>query len=145
MDYLEEIKSLRKRNKKEDFEKNNIGRRLKFAREKLGLRQVDVYRALDIPQSNYDLLESGARTLYYEELNAIASFLNIKWEDKYRKHYPTYEKREVREISIVWLMFGHDKRKEWYEKEIEEIRQDFRRRERQLMERQFDIENKEKE
>lgn len=50
-----------------------IGKRLRFAREYLGLHQKDVAKALDIPRPSVSAIESGKRGVSAVELSRLSS------------------------------------------------------------------------
>jgi len=85
---------------------NNIGDRIKWAREALGLNCYEVATSVGIPPSNYNGRESGIRTYYPEEYMLISEFFNQKWQEKFTKQYPEYNGNPIKKIHVLWIMFG---------------------------------------
>lgn len=94
--------------KKQTFEENAMGKRLRFVRESLGLKILDIVNATGIPRATYADLEQGARSKYYEELLRLASFLDDKWQQSHSEKSPKYQGRTVPQVHLHWLMFGVD-------------------------------------
>lgn len=129
--------------KKSAKELNDLGSRLYWVRNKLRLKSIEVCKATSIPPSSYCDREAGLRTSFYEELLVLAMFFNSKWQIKYHKFnsYPTFNGKEVREISFMWLMFGYDSNMKEYEILIENIKENFKQRELDLMKRNEELRN----
>lgn len=121
---------------------NNLGKRIKWAREKIKVGFRDIEKALGIPESNIRSIENGGRTAIYEDLQLLADYFTIELSKKYKTISPTYKKEEIKEVTVMWLMFGEDRTRMIYEKTIEVIREDFNEREMELIERNFALDQK---
>jgi transcriptional regulator with XRE-family HTH domain len=63
-------------NEKKKFEK--LGNKLREAREKAGLTQLELAKRADINANYYAVVERGEGNLSYEKLERILKVLNIK-------------------------------------------------------------------
>lgn len=123
--------------KKQIVKENQLGRRIKWAREKIKVGFRDIEKELGIPESNIRSMENGGRTTIYEDLQLLADYFSRKLSKKYKSVSPIYQGEEVKEVTVLWLMYGRDNARLIYEKTIEAIREDFREREMELIERNF--------
>lgn len=90
-------------------------------------------------------METSSRTTVYEYLFVLSDFFNKQLSKKFTKKKPTYEGVEVLEVTLEWLMFGHNVTIEKFISKISEIEKDFTIQQIQMLERQFDLENRIKE
>lgn len=91
----------------EDLRKlNDIGGRLKWTREKLGLKRGDVSQQTGVPMSNLIGREDGVRSQYAEEYKALAEYFNSLWQDSFPVNFPLYNGIEIRRITTMWILFG---------------------------------------
>lgn len=116
---------------------NSMGKRLKWLRKKVDVGFRDIERALGIPESNIRSMENGGRTTIYEDLFLLADFFTKKLKEKFTTSNPVYKGMEIDEISVPWLMVGMDHRKKVFEDALASIREDFKEREMELIERNF--------
>jgi transcriptional regulator with XRE-family HTH domain len=123
--------------KKRIIKENLLGRRIRWAREKIKVGFRDIEKELGIPESNIRSMENGGRTTIYEDLNLLAEYFTRELGKKFKTVPPTFEGEQITEVSVLWLMYGADVAKQIYEKTIEVIREDFREREMELIERNF--------
>ena len=79
---------------------NNVGKRIAWCREQLGLTQRRVAEETNISLANYAGREYGVRSIYHEEYLVLSRFFNEKWTTK------TYEGTEINQVKVIWLMFG---------------------------------------
>lgn len=127
--------------KKKISKENKLGKRIRWAREKIKLGFRDIEKELGIPESNIRSMENGGRTTIYEDLQDLAVFFTKELKKRYKTVNPRYDGEEVDEITVAWLMFGKDGAKMIFENTIEIIRTDFREREMELIERNFALDN----
>lgn len=85
---------------------NDIGGRIRWTRECLGLSKRKVSIDTTIPRSAYFGREQGVRTYYIEEYKVLAEYFNEKWKIKYKLNFPMFQKIEIKRITPMWLMFG---------------------------------------
>jgi hypothetical protein len=85
---------------------NNIGKRIAWCRDKLGLKITETRKGVKMPRSSYTDRESGARARYIEEYLVLARFFNSKWKEKFNQSFPSYAGEEITQIKVSWLMFG---------------------------------------
>ncbi len=85
---------------------NKVGNRIKWCRVQLGLMQKDVCTATGIPKSTYIGRENGVRSTFPEEFLVLAIFFNDKWQDRFKKGYPEFEGHKIKQIDVVWILFG---------------------------------------
>ena len=123
--------------KKQITKENQLGKRIKWAREKIKVGFRDIEKELGIPESNIRSSENGGRTTIYEDLQILADYFTKEIRKKFKTVNPRYKGEEVDEITVIWLMFGQDAAKRVFERTIEIIREDFREREMELIERNF--------
>ena len=123
--------------KKQITKENQLGKRIKWAREKIKVGFRDIEKELGIPESNVRSIENGGRTTIYEDLQILADYFTKEIRKKFKTANPRYKGEEVDEITVIWLMFGQDAAKRVFERTIEIIREDFREREMELIERNF--------
>lgn len=123
--------------KKQITKENQLGKRIKWAREKIKVGFRDIEKELGIPESNIRSIENGGRTTIYEDLQILADYFTKEIRRKFKTVNPRYQGEEVDEITVIWLMFGQDAAKRVFERTIEIIREDFREREMELIERNF--------
>ncbi len=123
--------------KKQITKENQLGKRIKWAREKIKVGFRDIEKELGIPESNIRSIENGGRTTIYEDLQILADYFTKEIRKKFKTVNPRYKGEEVDEITVIWLMFGQDAAKRVFERTIEIIREDFREREMELIERNF--------
>lgn len=121
-----ELRDRKAREKREVKELNNIGKRLEWLRDKLGLTKTDVAKATGIPETSYKNREFGVRTDYYEEYVVLARYFNNRWQEKYgdRPMMPHYNGQSLRKITTMFLLFGRDEA----EDEIDSIIRDFKQK-----------------
>lgn len=115
---------------------NDIGARIYWVREKLKLKAVDVCRDLNIPTSSYCDREAGLRTHFHEEMLMLCMYFDQKWHDRFRKFnsYPCCKGQEITEITYMWVIFGFDKNKNTLDLLVENIKDTYLERERELLE-----------
>lgn len=123
--------------KKKISKENQLGKRIKWAREKIKVGFRDIEKALGIPESNIRSIENGGRTTVYEDLKLLAEYFTLELSKRFKDYAPIYKGEEIDEITVLWLMYGSDDAKKMYKKTIEAIREDFREREMELIERNF--------
>lgn len=123
--------------KKKIIKENQLGRRIRWAREKIKVGFRDIEKELGIPESNIRSMENGGRTTIYEDLQLLADYFTRELCQRFKTIPPQFEGEQIREITVVWLMFGTDGAKKIYEQTIEAVREDFREREMELIERNF--------
>tara|TARA_R100001198_G_C5243345_1_gene221716 strand:+ start:33679 stop:34116 length:438 start_codon:yes stop_codon:yes gene_type:complete len=123
--------------KKQIVKENKLGKRIKWAREKIKVGFRDIEKELGIPESNIRSMENGGRTTIYEDLQILADYFTNRLSQKYKTTSPIYKGEEIKEVTVMWLMFGSDRTRNIYEQTIEAIREDFREREMELIERNF--------
>lgn len=123
--------------KKQITKENQLGKRIKWAREKIKVGFRDIEKELGIPESNIRSIENGGRTTIYEDLQILADYFTKEIRRKFKTVNPRYKGEEVDEITVIWLMFGQDGAKRVFENTIDIIRNDFREREMELIERNF--------
>lgn len=123
--------------KKKIVKENQLGRRIRWAREKIKVGFRDIEKALGIPESNIRSMENGGRTTIYEDLLLLADYFTKELNNKYKTMPPQFEGEPIKEVTIIWLMFGKDGAKMLYEQTIEAVREDFKEREMELIERNF--------
>jgi transcriptional regulator with XRE-family HTH domain len=87
-------------------ELNDIGARIVWTRESLGLKRSEVVQETGIPMTNYVGRENGIRTHYAEEYKAIAEFFAQKWKEKFQSNFPAYKGVTIKKITTMWLIFG---------------------------------------
>lgn len=85
---------------------NDIGSRLRWVRESLGITKSKV--ALDnmMAISSYSDRENGIRTHYPEEYKALAEYFAHLWRLKYTRNHPMFNGNEIKVITTMWIMFG---------------------------------------
>lgn len=127
----------RKDAKKKIFEANQLGKRIKWSREKIKVGFKDIERELGIPESNIRSIENGGRTTIYEDLELLANFFTKRIEKIYKHNKPQYEGVTMDVITPTWLVFGVDPYRDEYKRTIDLIEEDFRARELELIERNF--------
>lgn len=125
--------------KKQITKENQLGKRIKWAREKIKVGFRDIEKELGIPESNIRSIENGGRTTIYEDLQILADYFTKEIRRKFKTVNPRYKGEEVDEITVIWLMFGQDGAKRVFENTVDIIRNDFREREMELIERNFDL------
>jgi transcriptional regulator with XRE-family HTH domain len=123
--------------KKRIIKENQLGRRIRWAREKIKVGFRDIEKELGIPESNIRSMENGGRTTIYEDLQILADYFTKQLARKYKTVSPIFEGEQIKEVTVVWLMFGADGAKKLYEQTIEAVREDFKEREMELIERNF--------
>ena len=113
--------------KKTAQETNNIGSRLYFVRDKLKMSLAYVSRETNIPTSTLHDRELNIRTCIYEDLLLLSYYYDKIWQARYFKFnsYPCYKGKEIKEISIMWLLFGFDQNREDFEFLLENIKQNY--------------------
>ena len=128
--------------KKKIAKENRLGKRIKWAREKIKAGFRDIEKELGIPESNIRSMENGGRTTIYEDLQLLADYFTKELNRKYKTINPTYQGEEIQEVTVMWLMFGKDKTRMVYERTLEAVREDFNEREMELIERNFALDQK---
>ena len=123
--------------KKKIAQENLLGKRIRWAREKIKAGFRDIEKELGIPESNIRSMENGGRTTIYEDLKLLADYFTKELRRKYKTVTPIYNGEEMEEVTVLWLMYGSDDAKKLHEKTIEAVREDFREREMELIERNF--------
>lgn len=123
--------------KKQIIKENQLGRRIKWAREKIKVGFRDIEKELGIPESNIRSIENGGRTTIYEDLNSLAEYFTRELAKRFKTVRPIYKGEEIHEVTVLWLMYGSDDTRKLYEQTIEAVREDFREREMELIERNF--------
>lgn len=123
--------------KKKIIRENQLGKRIRWAREKIKVGFRDIEKELGIPESNIRSMENGGRTTIYEDLQLLADYFTREISKRYKTVKPNFEGEIIEEITVIWLMFGKDRRKIIFEKTIEVIKEDLAEREMELIERNF--------
>lgn len=85
---------------------NEVGKRIIWCRQSLGLSVMEVCRAVKIPRASYTGRENGVRAQYHEEYLALAEFFDSKWKAKFGQSFPVYGGNEIAKIKVEWVMFG---------------------------------------
>ena len=117
---------------------NGLGKRIKWARIKVNIGTRALQKELGIPECNIRSIENGGRTTIYEDLYLLANFFNRELKRLYRIPQ-TYDGKPVEEVTISWLLFGIDRDRKNLIDEIDLMQEGFRRREIELIERNFDL------
>lgn len=112
-----------------------VGKRLIWIRENLGLKASDVYRFLKIPKSTFHDRESGLETSNIFDLLKILEFYNERWQEKYLEKYPLFEGKVVTSINLNFIYNLVDKREEEFNTIINILRDNFKEREEELLQR----------
>lgn len=87
-------------------ELNDVGKRIEWCREILGLDKIEVSRDVGMPISSYSGREYGVRTYYHEEYRALAKYFNEKWKNRFKEQFPVYDGMEIRKVKTMWIMYG---------------------------------------
>ena len=104
----EELRNERRARRQATRELNNIGKRLAWIREKLGLSRSDVIEGTDIAPSSLSDWENGVRTSIYEYVWLLAKFYDELWRAKYDRHFPKFEDVTVEDISFEFILIGRN-------------------------------------
>ena len=128
--------------KRKIAKENKLGKRIRWAREKIKAGFRDIEKELGIPESNIRSMENGGRTTIYEDLQLLADYFTKELNRKYKTVNPIYKGEEVKEVTVMWLMFGKDKTRAIYEKTLEAVKDDFNEREMELIERNFALDQR---
>lgn len=108
---------------------NPVGKRLLWTRAKLGLSAKQVALEADVPPSTYCGRENGVRTGMHEEVLVIATILDAHWQSKFKEHFPSFNGKEVRKISVLWILYGGDPYAEEYDAIIDGLKAEIREKE----------------
>jgi transcriptional regulator with XRE-family HTH domain len=126
-------------------ELNNTGKRLCWIREKLNLTLREVSEGAGIPASSLHGRETGRRPELVEEFLVLAIFFNKLWMKKFTDGCPFFEGKEIKKISVEWIIFGHSDLEanaeiiaQEYQISIKEIEEQFFHKEKELL-RQLDL------
>lgn len=89
-------------------ELNDIGKRIRWCREVLGLTLKTVAERTGIPLSTYANRETGIRTDIFEEYLAIAQVFNEEYQCQIYllRVLPQFESKPINKITTSFLMFG---------------------------------------
>lgn len=110
----------KKQSRRDQLQSNDIAKRLIWVRENLELRPFEVCKDLGLPSSTFCDRESGVRTCYYEEINALANYYDEKWQKRYLEtNYPKYKDQEIEAITLSWVLLGFDDVVNEYKKTVE--------------------------
>ena len=132
------LRKKRSETKKIVRELNNIGKRLVWCREKLGLTQRDVVQATEIPGSSYNGREAGVMAIHPEEYLLLSLYFTKKWKVKYiYGTFPKHEGTELKNITINWLLFGYDEAEENSQAIIDEYKIEIAYRERECIDNEL--------
>ena len=110
------------RTKKEIREFNNIGKRLIFVKDKLGLTYKQISELCNIPLTNIKQLSVNGR--WQNEIDYLYLSINLdaQWFNKYNGEYPSYKGKTLSKISVNWIQFGCDFGREAEIKELRETK-----------------------
>ena len=117
-----------------DKEQSN---RLKWIREKLGLSSSYVYETCQIPRSTFFDKEKGNSNWYVN--NVLANFYNYQWQKKFVENYPIYKKKEIKIITVNFIVYGRDFLQDYYDQQFLILFQNFKTKEKDYLKRIDDL------
>lgn len=105
------------------MQQNNISKRLTFIKSELSLTYAKISDDTNIPKSTLKDFFDGRRTTFYEMVEYLAFYFNLKWQKENMS--PLFEGSNIDEITFKWILLGYDDNKEKRDKEIRELKDYF--------------------
>lgn len=85
---------------------NQVGARIKWCREQLGLFKKQVAKEIGLYGGTYSDRENGMRAICHEEYLVVARYFDSLWKKKFHPNYPEYQGQKIERVLVIWIMYG---------------------------------------
>lgn len=120
--------------------------RLAFVRKRLNFTFQQVSDGSGIALTTCKNMEYGVIGHGIQNYVQMANFYNRQWQERFtRYNFPCFDNKKVTQITLSWLILGHDYEIDKLERYIIEIQEGYEERELNYVERIAILENRVKE